>query len=54
LAVVVNLWANGSTVLVVVLSSNIYAVLRATFTNQLLLSVIMEEDIDIAFDLLGG
>jgi hypothetical protein len=40
--------------LVVFLSSNIHAVLAATLVEQLFLAVVMEEDINVAFNLLGG
>jgi hypothetical protein len=41
-------------VLVVFLSSNVHAVLGATCGEQLFLGVVMEEDIDVALNLLGG
>jgi len=54
LSIMVNLWANGCTVLVIFLTGNIHTSLRTTLGEKLLLGVIMEEDIDVAFDLLGG
>jgi len=50
----VNLGANGCTVLVIFLTGNIHASLRTALGEKLLLGVIMEEDIKVAYDLLGG
>jgi hypothetical protein len=52
--IVVNLWADGCAVLVVCLAGIVDAGLRSTLGQKLLLGVIVEEDIDVAFDLLGG
>jgi hypothetical protein len=53
-AIVVNLWANGCAVLVIFLTGNIHTSLRTTLCEKLLLGVIMEEDIKVTLDLLGG
>jgi hypothetical protein len=53
-AIMVNLWADGCAVLVVCLTGNIHTGLRTTLGQKLLLGVIMEQDIDVAFDLFGG
>jgi len=50
----VNLRANGCAVLVVFLTGNIHTSLRTALGEKLLLGVIMEEDIKVALDLLGG
>jgi len=51
--VMVNLKADGVTVLVIFLTSLIDALLGATLAEELLLGVIMEEDVNIALNLLG-
>jgi len=50
----VNLRANGCAVLVVFLTGDIHTSLRTALGEKLLLGVIMEEDIKVALDLLGG
>jgi hypothetical protein len=54
LAIMVNVLANGGAMLVGALPCNIHTILRSTFIQQLLLGVVVEEDIEVAFDLLGG
>jgi hypothetical protein len=49
----VNLNADGVAVLVVFFTGLVDAGLRTTLGEELLLCVIMEEDVDIAFNLLG-
>jgi len=51
--VIINLEADGVAVLVVGLTSLIDARLTAALGEKLLLGVVVEEDVDIAFDLLG-
>jgi hypothetical protein len=51
--VMVDLEADGVAVLVIFLTGLIDASLRATLGEELLLCVIMEEDVNIAFNLLG-
>jgi len=52
--IVVNLRANSRTVLVICLTCLVHASLRSTLGEKLLLRIIMEEDIKVAFNLLGG
>jgi hypothetical protein len=54
LPIVVNLRANSRAVLVICLTCHVDAILRTTLGEKLLLGVIMEEDIKVAFNLLGG
>jgi hypothetical protein len=51
--IMVDLEADGVAVLVIFLTGLIDASLRATLGEELLLRVIMEEDVNIAFNLLG-
>jgi hypothetical protein len=54
LPIVVNLRANSCAVLVICLTCHVHAILRTTLREKLLLGIIMEEDIKVAFNLLGG
>jgi len=53
-SIMVNLGANGCAVLVIFLTGIIHTGLRTTLGEKLLLGVMMEEDIKVALDLLGG
>jgi len=53
-SIMVNLGANGCTVLVIFFTGSIHTGLRTALGEKLLLGVIMEEDIKVALDLLGG
>jgi hypothetical protein len=53
LTVMVNLEADGVTVLVIFLTGRVDAVSRTTLSEELFLRVVMQEDVNIAFDLLG-
>jgi hypothetical protein len=52
--IMVNLRANCGTMLVIFFPGYIDTVISATFGQKFILSVIMEENIDIAFNLLSG
>jgi hypothetical protein len=52
--IVVNLKADGVAVLVICFASVIDASLATTLGEKLLLGVVVEEDVDIALDFLGG
>jgi hypothetical protein len=54
LAIVVNLLANGATMVVVLRAGLVDAILGSTLGEEFFLGVVMEEDVHVAFDLLGG
>jgi hypothetical protein len=54
LAIVVNLFANLATLGVVLLARLVDAILISALADEFFLGIIMEEDIHVAFDLLGG
>jgi hypothetical protein len=51
--VVVDMGANGVAMLVICLAGNIYAVSSATLGEKLILGVLVQEDVNEAFNLLG-
>jgi len=53
LTIVVNLLANSATVVVVLSAGLVDAILGSTLGEEFFLGVVMEEDVHIAFDLLG-
>jgi hypothetical protein len=50
----IDLWADGCAMLVVLFTGIIDASLRSTLCEELLLGVVVEEHINVAFNLLGG
>jgi len=53
-ATVINFRANRGAVLIVLLTGNVDAIFCSTLCQKLLLGVLMQEDVQIALDLLGG
>jgi hypothetical protein len=54
LAIVINLLANSATMVVVLCAGLVDAILGSTLGKEFFLGVVMEEDIHVAFDLLGS
>jgi hypothetical protein len=54
MTIVINLWTNLGAILVILLTCFANAVIRATLCEEFFLGVVMEQDINVAFNLLGG